>query len=103
MRRALWACVVAAFLLSACAGPDTDPDSGTVSGIVVDVEGGLNDVKSFTVLAEDEQRYTFRLHPEAEFAFPPGHLRDHLRSGDPVRVGWEEYAGARLAVSLDDA
>lgn len=94
-------CIATALLFSACSG--SSPDSGTVSGIVTDVEGELNDVEAFTVLAEDEQRYTFRLHPEAEFAFPPGHLRDHLRSGDPVRVGWEESGGERLAVSLDDA
>jgi hypothetical protein len=102
MRRGLWACVVAAFLLSACAGPDTDPESGTVSGIVIDIVGELNDIESFTVLSDGE-RQTFELLPDADYAFPPGHLQDHLRSGDPVRVGWEERAGTRVAVSLDDA
>lgn len=102
VRRGLLAFIAAGLLLVACSGPDRNSDSGTVTGIVVDVVGELNDVESFTVLAEGEQ-HTFTLLPGADYAFPPGHLRDHLRSGDPVRVDWEDRDGARVAVTLDDA
>ncbi|HSJ35052.1 MAG TPA: hypothetical protein VLB85_08360 [Acidimicrobiia bacterium] len=97
----LLTCIAVGLLLAACSVSDLDSDTGTVTGIVVDVVGELNDVESFTVLADGEQ-HTFALLPGADYAFPPGHLRDHLRSGDPVRVDWEDRDGARVAVTLDD-
>jgi hypothetical protein len=94
-RRRLVAWLTIGLVLAACSG------SGTITGIVVDVTGDLTDVESFTVLTDGE-RHTYTLLPGADYAFPPGHLRDHLRSGDPVRVGWEERDGTRVALSLED-
>ncbi len=76
-------------------------DAKTVSGVVVAVEGTLDEVTAFTVLVQGEQ-VTFLPAPDGEFAFPLSHLRDHLRSGEPVIVEWELVGGIRFAVSIDD-
>lgn len=78
------------------------PTSGTMKGIVVDVTGDLTTVEEFTLLVEGD-RVRFVPSPGGEFAFPLPHLRDHLRSGDPVLVGWELVDGIRVATFLDDA
>lgn len=86
------------FTLLACA----PPTSGTVQGIVVEVEGDLSSVTAFTVLVEGD-RVRFEPSPAGDFAFPLSHLRDHLRSGEPILVGWELDGERRIAIFLDDA
>ena len=75
--------------------------SGTMVGIVVAVEGDLTAVTSFSVLVEGD---TFEFIPVAggEYAFPLPHLREHLRDGTPVRVGWEQRGDDLAAISLAD-
>jgi hypothetical protein len=85
-------------LLSACSAPST----GTMQGIVIDVEGSLTTVTGFTVLVDGEP-VTFEASAEGDYAFPLGHLRDHIRTGEPVRVGWRMDGERRVATSLDDA
>lgn len=75
--------------------------SGTVRGIVVEVEGDLSEVTAFTVLVEGELIRYMPLE-NGDYAFPLPHLREHQRSGEPVLVGWETVDGERVAVSLDD-
>ncbi|MDX1468747.1 MAG: hypothetical protein R3258_05360 [Acidimicrobiia bacterium] len=77
------------------------PSSGTVRGIVVEVDGSFEDVVSFTVLVEGE-RLDFIPVAGVDYAFPLPHLRDHLRSGEPVVVGWEVRDGERVALSVED-
>lgn len=88
-------------LLAACRGGE----AGTATGVVVEVEGNLEQVTSFTVVAEDGERLRFLPHPAGVDApFPLPHLRDHLRSGEPVRVEWvRSEEGELLATSVDDA
>lgn len=73
-----------------------------VTGIVVDVQGELDDVEQFTVLVDGE-RMVLETTPEADYAFPVAHLREHLRSGAPVLVRWEEQGDRRIATFIDDA
>ncbi len=75
--------------------------SGSVRGVVLDVEGSLNDVPAFTVLVEGA-RLRFLTTEEGEYAFALGHLRDHLRSGSAVVVEWELVDGDRVAVAIGD-
>lgn len=77
-------------------------DSGQVSGLVVAVDGDLTEVRSFEVLS-DGDRFVFVPSPEGDFAFPLPHLRDHLRSGDPVAVEYERVDGVLLATHVSDA
>lgn len=86
-------------LLVAC-GADATGEEAT--GIVVDVQGELEEIDIFTVLIDGE-RITFETSPGADYSFPLGHLRDHLRSGEPVVVRWETEGDRRVATFIDDA
>jgi hypothetical protein len=73
-----------------------------VIGTVVAVDGDLSIVRSFTVLVEGEQM-TFVPVAEGVYAYPLAHLRDHLRDGAPIRIGWERRGEDLVAVFVDDA
>lgn len=77
-------------------------DQGTVEGLVVDVQGDLRAVTEFTVLT-DQGQMSFIPAPDGDFAFPLPHLREHIISGVPVVVFWEDRDGERVAVLVDDA
>lgn len=65
--------------------------------------GGLQDLESFTIVDETGRRFVFR--PDAEATFhggPLGHLRDHLRSGEPVVVRYRESGDMLIAVEVSD-
>jgi hypothetical protein len=83
-------------LLVACSA-----SSGTVTGVVVDVEGDLTVVTAFTLLVDGEEM-TYAPAGDGEFAFPLSHLREHLRDQEAVRVEWERRQGALLAVRVED-
>lgn len=75
--------------------------SGTVRGIVVGVEGSLDEVTSFTMLVEGEEM-GFVTTEDGDYEFPVSHLREHQRTGEPVLVTWEIEDGMRKAVALAD-
>jgi hypothetical protein len=97
LRRALTG-LVALLLASSCGATDR----GTVEGLVVDVQGDLVAVTEFTVLTESGQM-RFVPAPDGDFAFPLPHLREHIISGVPVVVFWEDRDGTMMAVLIDDA
>ncbi len=76
--------------------------SKSVTGLVVGVDGDLTTVRSFTVQTEDGP-LTFVPDPNGSFAFPLPHLGAHLRSGEPVRVVYEERDDTLIALQVDDA
>lgn len=88
--------VLACAALMACA-----QDSGTARGLVISVEGALEDVTAFSVLVEGEE---WRLLPieDGEYQFALSHLREHQLSGEPILVGWEIVDNVRYALSLAD-
>lgn len=92
MRR--WLAVLS--VVAACS-----PGAGTMVGIIVEVDGDLNTVTSFTVLVEGD-RVRFIPSPQGDYDFPLPHLRSHLRDGSPVRVGWERQGQELVAVRLED-
>lgn len=77
-------------------------DSGQLTGIVIAVDGDLTEVRSFEVLSDGERR-VFEPAPDGDFAFPLSHLRDHLRTGDPIDVEYERVDGVLLATHVSDA
>lgn len=77
------------------------PTGNTVRGIVVSVDGDLSQVASFEVRADGET-LRFEPAPDGDFDFALVHLRDHLRTGDPVIVGFEVSEGRNLAISVAD-
>ncbi|GIU91368.1 MAG: hypothetical protein KatS3mg011_0274 [Acidimicrobiia bacterium] len=60
--------------LAACSGA-----TRTVRGVVVEVDGDLTGVRSFTVITTDGERLHLTPDPDGRYAFPLPHLRDHLR------------------------
>jgi hypothetical protein len=88
--------VLFALLLVACA-----QTSGRVRGIVVGVEGSLEEVTTFTLLVEGEEM-SFVPIEDGDYDFPVSHLREHQRTGEPVVVTWEMEDGTREAVALAD-
>ena len=77
-------------------------DSGQLTGIVTTVDGDLTTVRSFEVLSGGE-RFVFEPAPDGDFAFPLSHLRDHLRTGEPVAVEYERIDGVLMATLVTDA
>ena len=65
------------------------------------VEGDLTEVTSFEVRADGE---TLRFRPalDGDFDFALPHLRDHLRTGEPVIVGYTGDESGLVATSLSD-
>lgn len=88
--------LAAVLLAAACS-----QNAGTVIGIVIDVNGNLEEVRSFTLLVDGDEM-AFVPAEDGDYAYPLSHLRDHLRDGSPVRVGWERRAGQLVALKLDD-
>lgn len=95
-----------AILMSAVAGctSDTSTDD-TVVGIVTQVSGDLGSVESFIITDPQGQSYQFT--PVDGLLFDGGpidHLREHIVSGDPVKVSYERSDdGAMIAVEVTDA
>lgn len=92
--------VAVALLLGVALTGGDSPEE--LTGLVVAVDGDLTDVRSFDVLAGGEQT-RFTPAPDGDFDFPLGHLRDHLRTGEPVTVGYEQRDGGLMAVRIRDA
>ena len=88
--------MIAVLISAACS-----PTSGTVIGPVIGVDGDLSEVRSFTVLVEGDEM-VFVPIAEGEYAFPLPHLREHLRDGAPIRVGWERRGDDLVAITLKD-
>ncbi len=74
---------------------------GTVTGIVVDVAGDLEEVTAFTV---DSGGVEYRFVPASDgtFDFPLPHLRDHMRTAERVRVDYREVPGGLEATAVAD-
>jgi hypothetical protein len=102
MRR-LGALLVAVGLVAAGCGGEEVPEGASLQGVVVDIEGDLTEVTSFTVVDASGERFTFL--PSAGLTFegePLSHLSAHVTSGEPVLVGYEEGDGTLIATSVRD-
>lgn len=75
--------------------------AGTTLGVITNVEGTLEQVESFTVLSDGIQTVFIPL-TDREYEFPLTHLREHLRTGEPVFVGWEEKDSTKYVTSVAD-
>jgi hypothetical protein len=82
----------------------TVPES-PVEGVVVAVESaGLNAVRGFTLRLADGALLHFTIGTlENGDTFPPGHLKEHSVSADPVRVFFRPEGGALLVYRIEDA
>jgi hypothetical protein len=76
-------------------------NEGTVVGVVIEVDGNLDQVTSFTVLVDGEEM-TFLPAENGEYPYPLPHLREHVRTSEPVVVTWERRDGDLYAIELRD-
>ncbi len=74
---------------------------GTVVGLVTGVDGDLAGVDGFTLLTDDGE-ISLTVGDSTRFLFPQPHLREHLRSGEPVRVEYASVDGLLHALTVDD-
>lgn len=96
-RRLLIVVGIAAIALAFVATRQTAAGPQRATGIVVDVEGDLTTVTRFTILSEG-RRISLTPVEDGDYAFPLVHLRDHLRTGEPVVV---QYEGSDVS-SIED-
>ena len=93
----------AAIAASSCGGGATDD---TAIGVVIDLEGDITAVSSFVLRLPDGSDQ--RVVPAPGILFHDdvaiGHLRDHLRTGEPVRIDYEVLDdGSWVALEVEDA
>ena len=85
------------------AGGCGSAETRVAEGSVIDVVGGLTDLESFTIVDESGRRFVFTPNDDATFhGGPLGHLRDHLRSGEPVTVRYREGESLLVALEISD-
>lgn len=97
--RRLFAAIL--IVVAACSGGDDD----SVRGVVIDVQGDIITVESFTLRLPDGTDRVFE--PAAGVLFhgtaPIGHIRDHLRTGEPVDVRFMVLDdGTSIALKVGD-
>jgi hypothetical protein len=88
-------------LLAACGGGG-DNDSEELTGLIVDVQGRGNDVRSFTLRTGDRS-YEIHLAADVDYGFTPAHLRVHASALFPVRCKVERRRGRLFALEIVDA
>jgi hypothetical protein len=102
MKRTIVLAVATAIAIAAvgCASDDSGA-SDEVVGVVAEVTGDLTHVESFVVL--DDAGNSHLLTPAEGLLFyggPLSHLRDHIVSGERVRVTFEEGAYGAMTATL---
>jgi len=93
--RAVLLSVVLAIAASACA--TSASTEGEVVGVVSEVTGDLSGVESFVVLDSNGDSHKFIPGDGMTvMGSPPMHLRDHLISGEPVKVLYHDGPDSEL-------
>jgi hypothetical protein len=97
--------LLTAALFAGCGG-NGDGSEGEnpreLTGLIVDVQGRGNDIRSFTLQTSDGQ-YRLRIAPEVDYGFQLGHLRAHENSLFPVRCTLQRRAGGLYVIAIVDA
>jgi hypothetical protein len=86
--------------MAGCGGGDGE--SNELTGLIVDVQGRGDDVRSFT-LESGGKEYRIRIAAGVDYGFQLGHLRTHQASLYPVRCTLERRDGRLYAVEIVDA
>jgi hypothetical protein len=95
---AVLAIIVSQGALVSCGGDD---DSDELTGLIVDVQGQGNDVRSFSLRTGDAT-YEIRIAPGVDYGYPLAHLRIHASSLYPVRCTIERRGGRLYALEIVD-
>jgi len=76
--------------------------SSTVTGIVLEVDGDLTSVRSFTLQTDEGDVLDLVPADDGTFEFPLSHLEEHRQTLSPVTVVIERRNGVDVAVSIED-
>lgn len=100
--RCLVLVIAVAVVASACASGDGD---APIEGIVTQVSGELSAVETFIVLDDQGDSHQFEPTPGLLFyGGPLDHLRDHILTGQRIKVTYETAAyGAMVATLIEHA
>ena len=83
--------------MAACQG-----GADQVRGVVVSIEGQLDQVTAFELVSNDGTRFRFSVDPDAEFdGLRLSHLNEHRLSAEPVVVSYKD-GGELVAISIED-
>jgi hypothetical protein len=96
------AVLIAAVAACGGSGGNGDDEATELTGLIVDVQGRGNDVRSFT-LQTPEGEYRLRIAPDVDYGFQLGHLRAHENSLLPVRCTLQRRAGGLYVLEIADA
>ncbi len=91
--------VLLMFALVSCAGGEQT----LITGVVVDYQGDLVTVQSFTVQTPQGERLQFVPAADADFGFPLPHLKEHMVSSEAVEVRYVDEGDRLIATSVSDA
>ena len=94
-----FALAVLVLSLVACSGSDQT----LITGVVVEFQGDLVTVESFTVQTPQGERLQFVPAADADFGFPLPHLKEHMVSSEPVEVRYVDEDDQLIATSVSDA
>ena len=93
--------MIAVLALVAAACGDASDDDAPVEGVVTQVSGSLGNVESFVVMDENGESHMFEPQPGLLFyGAPLDHLRDHIVTGQAVKVTYERGAYGALTATL---
>jgi hypothetical protein len=99
--------VLVASLVGCGAGATPGPSfpASPVEGVIVAVDAAsLSDVRGFTLRLAGGSTIAFTLGQlENPTEFPPGHLKEHQATSEPVRVYFRIESGAPIAYRIEDA
>jgi hypothetical protein len=98
---ALFALASIVAVVAGCGGSGDDSND-ELTGLIIDVRGHGDDVRSFSLRTGD-QTYDIRIAPEVDYGFRLGHLRTHEASLYPVRCRFERREGRLYALEIADA
>lgn len=97
------ALVAVLLVLAACGDSGNGPSVETVEGVVIEVNGDLEAIRSFVLRTDEGEVIKVVPAPDGDFRFPLAHLYDHLRTLEPLSVGLDRSMDPPLAVALSDA
>ena len=88
-----------------CSSFAPDPTNEPKAGVVIAVDASsLTDVRGFTIRTSGGSTYEFKLGAlENATSFPPGHLREHMATSEPIRVWYRMEDGSPVAYRIEDA
>lgn len=88
-------------IAAACGSPGEDREE--VRGVVLEVDGDLTSVESFVLRTDEGEILRVVPAPEGDFRFPLPHLRDHLRTAEPLLVELDRSYDPPRATAIRDA